>query len=144
MMKKEKITELLGMLLDFRFLIPTFFLVVSLTGNLFQCGKDQVLKHWLKRTKNALELAVAKNKSVEAKKALAEYRAIQSTTNKIIKDNDKKLITLNQKVKAKEEDIKKIKKRVGNMDLAEVINELRKELGEHAVKEDENEKNDRD
>jgi hypothetical protein len=138
----EKLLAPFKKLIDLKFIIPTSFLIISLIGNGVQCGKDAILKYWLKRTKNALELAIAKENSFKARTAAAEYRAQQAISNKVISSNDKKLVALRKRITKKDDELKRIETKVGKMDLAQIVNELKKELGESKEKQNENNKRD--
>lgn len=126
---EEKLWKPLKSLIDLRFIIPILLLVLSLIGNGLQCGKDALLKHWLTRTKNALELAQAKNKNLEAKKALYKYQANRKVTDPIINKNDKKLAELRAKSKQSEKALKKIRVRVGKLSIGGVVDEINRKLG---------------
>ena len=125
---KDKVVQPLKSLVDFRFIIPMLLLVLSLIGNGLQCGKDALLKHWLTRTKNALELAEAKNKNLEAKKAVYKYQATKKATNPIIDKNDKKLEALRKKAAKTEKALRKIRSKVGNLSVSGVVDEINKQL----------------
>jgi len=132
-MNKEKLNDKLlkplKSLIDLKFVIPVVFLILSLIGNGIQCGKDALLKHWLKRTRNALMLAQVKNKNLDAKKALYKYQATRKATDPILKANDKKLVALKKKAKESEKALSNIREKVGKLSVSGVVDELNRKLG---------------
>lgn len=129
MKNAEKIKKLFESLIDLKFIIPFIFLFLSLALNLIQCGKTTISKLLLQRTRNALELAQAKNKNLDAKKALYKYQATQKATDPIINKNDKKLNDLKKAAKKTEKALFIIRVRVGNLSIGGVVNELNQQLG---------------
>ena len=113
--------------------VLSLLLMISLIVNGIQGGKIRIDRQLIIRTKNALEFTLAKEKALNAKKAIIEYKIMKEKNNKKIDENNKELNKLKENLRKKESKLKNIKDKIGKMNLEEVVKELAKELGEHAM-----------